>query len=150
MVQQLSFQLPEIDREATRKAVEGILEQTRLYKQIGFIRRGMKSTPSYEPRLHAQTNYVGKQAEDVAIWNVDTEKRMTETIEKVDRAVNRLSKREKKIIQMRYFEDEDVYDYTVYNELGYSERQYYRIKSRVFYKIAFMLKIEIYKDISSA
>ncbi|MFA9457414.1 ArpU family phage packaging/lysis transcriptional regulator, partial [Halalkalibacter sp. AB-rgal2] len=38
---------------------------------------------------------------------------------------------------------EDEFDYQIYNDLGLSERQYYRIKSRAFYKLAFILKIEV-------
>ncbi|WP_181536801.1 ArpU family phage packaging/lysis transcriptional regulator [[Anoxybacillus] calidus] len=41
--------------------------------------------------------------------------------------------------------EDDVYDYEICNDLGMSERKYYCIKSRVFYKPAFVLKIEVYK-----
>ncbi|MGG1443324.1 hypothetical protein [Brevibacillus laterosporus] len=54
MSKQISF-LPEIDRKATQKKIEQYLEDTRIYKQIGFVRREIVNTPSYEPRLHGQT-----------------------------------------------------------------------------------------------
>lgn len=146
MSKQLSFFLLEIDREATKKIVEDKLEEVRFYKQVGFIRKEIKNTPSYLPRYHAPTNLISKPAEDVAVWNVDTESNMSEIIERVEKAVSRLSLSEKEIITKRYFDEDEVFDYTVYNELGYSERQYYRIKSRAFYKLAFMLKLEIYKE----
>ena len=36
--------------------------------------------------------------------------------------------------------------YELYNEMGMSESKYYRIKSRAFYKLAFALRIEVYKQ----
>lgn len=146
MVEQLSFQLPEIDREQTRKAVEGYLETARIYKQIGFVRREIKNTSSYEPRLHGETHAVHSPAEDCAVWNVDKEKKLKEITEKVDKAINRLGFKEREIIQKKYMEAEDVFDYEVYNQMGMSERTYRRIKARAIYKLAFMLRIEKYKE----
>lgn len=134
----------EIDREATRQRVEEHLETARIYKQIGFIRREMKVTSAPDPRYHGPTNVVGKPAEDVSTWNVDTEERMKEITEKVTRAVNRLGKLERQIIEKRYLEDEDIYDYNVYTELHMSERKYYRLKSKAIYKLAFMLRLEVF------
>ncbi|NMH72798.1 hypothetical protein HF078_06920 [Bacillus sp. RO2] len=45
----------------------------------------------------------------------------------------------------RYLEEDEVFDYEIYNELGMSERRYYRFKGRIFYKLAFILRIELYK-----
>lgn len=145
-MEQLTFTLPKIDREATRKKVEEALQTARIYKQIGLVRREMKVTPAYEPRFHGQTNKVNRPAEEVAAWNVDTERRMQEVTERVERAVARLGYREREIIRKRYLEDEDAADYLVYTELGMSERQYYRIKARAFYKLAFMLRLEVYEQ----
>jgi len=49
MTKQLSF-LPKIDRVATQKKLEGVLESVRLYRQFGMMREEMKVTPSYEIR----------------------------------------------------------------------------------------------------
>jgi ArpU family phage transcriptional regulator len=136
----------EIDREATRQRVEEHLETARVYRQIGFVRREMKVTTSPEPRYHGPTNAVGKPTEDVAAWNVDTEERMKEITEKVQKAVSRLGKLERQIIEMRYLEGEDVYDYNVYSELHMSERKYYRLKSKAIYKLAFMLRLEVFVE----
>ena len=135
----------EIDRETTRQRVEEYLETARIYRQIGFVRREMKVTASPEPRYHGPTNIVGKPAEEVAVWNADTEERMREITERVERAVGRLGKLEREIIQMRYLED-DVYDYNVYSELHLSERKYYRLKSKAIYKLAFMLRLEAFVE----
>lgn len=136
----------EIDREATRQRVEEHLETARIYKQIGFVRKEMRNTTSPEPRYHGPTNYIGRPAEETAAWNVDTEERMKEITERVEKAVGRLGKMERQIIEKRYLEGEDIYDYHVYTELHMSERKYYRLKSKAIYKLAFMLRLEMFVD----
>jgi len=106
----------------------------------------MKVTASPEPRYHGPTNVIGKPAEETATWNVDTEERMKEITERVERAVSRLGKMERMIIEKRYLEAEDVYDYHVYTELHMSERKYYRLKSKAIYKLAFMLRLEAFVE----
>jgi len=142
---QLKISFPwEIDREATRQAVEERLESARIYKQIGFVRREMKNTSSPEPRYHGPTNAISKPAEDVAVWNVDTEAWMQQQQEQVERAIARLGRTERQIIEMRYLEDDEVYDYNVYNEIGMGSTKYYEVKSRALYKLAFALRLEVY------
>jgi len=134
----------EIDREATRQRVEEYLETARIYSQIGFVRREMKVTASPGPRYHGATNAVGKPTEETAAWNVYTEERMKEIADKVHKAVSRLGKLERQIIEMRYLQDDEVYDYNIYTELHMSERKYYRMKSKAIYKLAFMLRLEVF------
>lgn len=136
----------EIDRETTRQRVEEYLEMARIYSQIGFVRREMKVTAAPDPRYHGPTNAVGRPAEEVAAWNVDTEERMKEITEKVQKAVSRLGKLERQIIEKRYLEDEDTHDYHVYMDLHMSERRYYRLKSKAIYKLAFMLRLEAFVE----
>jgi len=138
---QMSF-LPKIDRKATQKRVEEVLETARIYKQIGFVRREMRNTPAYEARYHSATNKTTDAAADCAVWNVDKEKEIIELTERVEWAVSRLSKKEEEIIRKRYLEDEN-FDYIVAGEVGLSERTYTRMKARAFYKLAFMLKLEV-------
>jgi ArpU family phage transcriptional regulator len=52
---------------------------------------------------------------------------------------------ERAIIQKRYLEDEDAFDYFLHDELGLAERTYRRVKSRAFYKRTFMLRLEVVK-----
>ncbi|MGG1326865.1 ArpU family phage packaging/lysis transcriptional regulator [Bacillus tropicus] len=152
MTKQLSF-LPKIDRAATQGKVEGILESVRIYKQFGMMRKEMKVTPSYERREHGPTHEVGKPLEDVAISNIQQNKR-EEWLEKmafrVEQALSRFGnstagKNQRDIIVKRYLEDEDVCDYMVYNEIGMNERTYRRVKARAFYKLAFALRLEVYE-----
>lgn len=149
MNKQLSF-LPEIDRKATQKRVEDMLDTVRVYKQIGFVRREIKNTPSYDPRFHGATNLTTDQVGDNASWNVDAEQRIKEITERVDKAISRLSKKEREIIIKRYLEEEDAYDYIICGEIGMSKRSYERTKARAFYKLAFMLRLEVMVETESA
>lgn len=145
---QLTF-LPEIDRKATQSRLEAILENVRIYRQFGMIRNEMKVTASCEVRYHGQTNVVGKPAEDVALANLELSEREAELQRlsfQIDRALSRFSKTQREIIVKRYLEDEDVFDYMVYNEIGMSERTYRRNKANAFYKLAFALRLEVYEQ----
>ncbi|HDR7449331.1 TPA: ArpU family transcriptional regulator [Bacillus toyonensis] len=152
MTIQLSF-LPKIDRVATQKKLEGVFENVRLYRQFGMMREEMKVTPSYEIRYHGPTNDVGKPLEDVAMANIQQSEReewIKKTSFRIDQFLNRLGngragEDQRNIIIKRYLEDEDVCDYMVYNEIGMSERTYRRVKARVFYKLAFALRLEVYE-----
>lgn len=73
-------------------------------------------------------------------------KKMHKTIEPVFESVQRLSRLEREIIEKRYLDDEDIFDFEVYATLNLSERKYYRVKSRAFYKLAFMLELEVVVD----
>ncbi|WP_308727147.1 ArpU family phage packaging/lysis transcriptional regulator, partial [Bacillus paranthracis] len=61
------------------------------------------------------------------------------------KALSRFSKSQRDIIVKRYLEDEEVFDYMVYNDIGMSERTYRRNKSNAFYKLAFALRLEVYE-----
>lgn len=135
MTKQLSF-LQKIDRIATQKKLEGVLENVRLYRQFGMMREEMKVTPSYEIRYHGPTN-------DVAMVNIQQSKReewIKQTSFRIDQFLSRLGngragKDQRDIIIKRYLEDEDVCDYMVYSEIGMSVRidvlrlEYFKEKS---------------------
>jgi ArpU family phage transcriptional regulator len=80
------------------------------------------------------------------IDKVDFERERDEYIERIHKVVNRLNYNERELMIKRYLSDEEVYDYELYNEIGYSERRFYRLKARIFYKLAFLLRIEVYKN----
>jgi ArpU family phage transcriptional regulator len=142
---QMSF-LPKINRKATQKRVEEALETARIYKQIGFVRREMKNTPSYEARFHGATNKTTDAAAECAVWNVDKEEEIRQLTERVEWAVSRLSRKEEEIIRKRYLDEDEAFDYIVAGEVGLSERTYTRVKARAFYKLAFMLKLEVLSE----
>ena len=139
------FMLPEIDRAATKRAVEAALEKYRVYLLTLRLDEMPRVTQCYS-LVPAPSNQFRSSTESIAIRNVDYEREREEYIRRITSAVNRLSKWERAIIVRRYMSWEDVYDYEVYPELGMSERKYYRLKSRAFYKLAFALKIEVYRE----
>jgi ArpU family phage transcriptional regulator len=142
---QLSFILPEIDREMTKQAVEAALEKYRFYLLTVPVEKLPKVTASYSLTPPAFSNQFHSSTESAVIDKVDFERERDEYIERIRKAVNRLAFKERELIIKRYLSDEEVYDYELYNETGYSERKYYRLKARIFYKLAFLLRIEVYK-----
>ncbi|CKF94775.1 ArpU family phage packaging/lysis transcriptional regulator [Bacillus paranthracis] len=144
---QLTF-LPKINRRATQARLEEILENVRIYRRFGMIRNEMKVTASCEIRYHGPTNTIGKPTEDVALVNVtmsEREAKLHSLSFQIDKALSRFSKSQRDIIVKRYLEDEEVFDYMVYNDIGMSERTYRRNKSNAFYKLAFALRLEVYE-----
>ncbi len=142
---QLQFKLPEIDRELTKKAVESALEKYRFYLLTIPEEKLPRITASYSLIPPSNTNEFHSSTEEVVIDRIDGERERIEYIERIRRAVNRLGIRERELIIKRYLEEDEVFDYEIYNELGMSERKYYRLKARIFYKVAFILKLEVYK-----
>ncbi|SKB05159.1 ArpU family phage packaging/lysis transcriptional regulator [Sporosarcina newyorkensis] len=142
---QLQFNLPEIDRDRTKEAVEQALETYRLYSLQVSLDRLPSITACYSftppsPRLPSSST------EQAAIANIDYEQARLKYINWIANAVNRLSKTERIIIYKRYLQDTEMFDYQIYAELNMSERNYYRLKARLFYKLAFALKIEVLKE----
>ncbi|EAA8523133.1 ArpU family transcriptional regulator [Salmonella enterica] len=144
---ELTF-LPKIDRKATQARLEEVLENVRIYRRFGMIRNEMKVTASSEIRYHGPTNIVGKPTEEVALSNVALsirEEKLQCLSFRIDKVLSRFSKSQRDIIVKRYLEDEEVFDYMIYNEIGMSERTYRRNKSNAIYKLAFALRLEVYE-----
>ena len=136
-----------LDQDATRQRVEEALETARIYKHFGSVRREIRVVPSYELRAHGETNKVSKPAEDVAVWNADTEERMKTTFEAVERAVNRLPAKQREIIRKKYLEEpEEIYDFNVCQEVHLSERTYRRVKTKAIFNLAFALRLEVWEE----
>lgn len=143
---QLSF-LPEIDRDETRRNVEAALEKYKMMLLMSPKEIEPKITSSFKLVSVAPSNLFYSTTEETAIKKVDMENKIRNYLKKIQRAVNRLSYQERELIIKRYLNTEDIYDYQTYTELGYSESKYYRIKSDAFYKLAFILKIAVYKEV---
>jgi ArpU family phage transcriptional regulator len=146
MLNEQLFMLPEINREETKAAVEAALEKYRFYLLLVPEDKLPKVTATYSLVPPSFSNEFYSSTEQVAINRIELEMARDKHIEWVLRGVNRLNKLEREIIFKRYLEDEEVFDYEIYNEMGMSERRYYRLKARIFYKLAFILKIEVYKE----
>ncbi|GIP20435.1 MULTISPECIES: ArpU family phage packaging/lysis transcriptional regulator [Paenibacillus] len=140
---QLTYELPAVNKEATRKRVEEELETVRIYKRIGIIRREVGTVGRYEPRVHGSTNLVSKTTENTAVWNVDREQVMEKKVVMLDKALMCLNEMERELIRLRYLDTDDTYDYLVCGDLGVSERKYRRVKAQAMYKLALALRLEV-------
>jgi ArpU family phage transcriptional regulator len=145
VVKQLSF-LRDTDGEKTKEAVEAALEKYRMYMLTVPDEFLPRVTQTYSLVPPSNTNAFYSSTESAAIKRADFERERDEYMEKIRRAVNKLSMKERELIIKRYMTLEEPYDYEVYNELGYSESKYYRIREQAFYKLAFALRIEVYKE----
>ena len=145
---QLQFSLQEIDREATKQAVESVLEKYRMYSLQMSLDKLPSVTANYS-LMPSGKGGVHSAVENAAMDNVDYEIKREKFLDWVVRAVNRLQVRERSIVVMRHLNETEMFDYEVYAELNLSERQYYRIKSRINYKLAFALKIEVYREVAN-
>ncbi|MCY8011270.1 ArpU family transcriptional regulator [Bacillus haynesii] len=138
------FQLPEIDREATKKKVEAILDNYRVVLLQVPDDLLPKVTAGFNLVPPSNTNAFHSSTEDTAIRRIEMEQKRNVFLAKIQKAVNRLPVNERQIIIMRYMSQDHRFDYEVYNEIGLSPRTYFRIKSRAFYNLAFALKEEVY------
>ncbi|MCC2114933.1 ArpU family transcriptional regulator [Bacillus halotolerans] len=142
---QLTLNIPQIDAEATKLKAEKLLDQYRLYLlQVpdDFL---PKVTPTYSIVPPSITNEFHSSTEDAALKRLDWEIQRDKFLKRIQKAVNRLSQRERQIIFMLYMKPEEMYDYEVYAEIGMSQRSYYRVKAKALYRLAFALREEVYK-----
>lgn len=140
--------LPEIDRVETKRNVDQALERYQIMLLMEPEEFEPKVTASFQLAPSGPTNEFSSTTESIAIKRVESESMRREYINKITKAVNRLRYQERNILIKRYLTDEEVYDYEVYNELGFSESKYYRIKSDAFYRLAFALRIVVYKEVN--
>ncbi|MGO5677164.1 ArpU family phage packaging/lysis transcriptional regulator [Bacillus subtilis] len=137
---QLTLNIPQIDEEATKLKAEKLLDQYRLYLlQVpdDFL---PKVTPTYSIVPPSITNEFHSSTEDAALKRLDWEIQRDKFLKRIQRAVNRLSQKERQIIVMLYMKPEEMYDYEVYAEIGMSQRSYYRVKAKALYRLAFALR----------
>ncbi|NJI51657.1 ArpU family phage packaging/lysis transcriptional regulator [Bacillus subtilis] len=142
---QLTLNIPQIDEEATKSKAEKLLYQYRLYllqEPDDFL---PKVTPTYSIVPPSVTNELHSSTEETALKRIEWEIQRDKFLKKIQRAVNRLSQRERQIIVMLYMQLEEMYDYEVYAEMGMSQRSYYRVKAKALYRLAFALREEVYK-----
>lgn len=145
---QQSF-LPAIDRKRTQAAVLGALEKYRIYKYLSFEEREASTTAAYSdmPRS-SPTNVTTDQTASIAIYNADQQRYRKEYCDRVERAVKRMPRLERFLIEERYMTTEHDYitDQKVYSFVfnpPISEPTYSRIRWRAFYKLALELNVVV-------
>ncbi|WP_316246594.1 ArpU family phage packaging/lysis transcriptional regulator [Sutcliffiella horikoshii] len=142
------FKLPKINRKETQKNVEQALELYRYYLLTVPEERLPKVTASYSLVTPSNTNEFNSSTENAVIQKVDFEIARDNHLGRIRKAVNRLTKQERQAVIMKYFGDDELFDYEVYNELGMSETYYHqKFKPRIFYKLAFILRIEVFESV---
>ncbi|MEC2200162.1 ArpU family phage packaging/lysis transcriptional regulator [Bacillus subtilis] len=142
---QLTLNIPQIDEEATKLKAEKLLDQYRLYLlQVpdDFL---PKVTPTYSIVPPSITNEFHSSTGEAALKRLDWEIQRDKFLKRIQRAVNRLSQRERQIIVMLYMQPEEMFNYEVYAEMDLSQRSYYRVKAKALYRLAFALREEVYK-----
>lgn len=143
---QITFNLPEIDRESTREKVEENLENYRMCLLTEPVDYEPNITSSMKDIPITPSNQFHSSTEQAAINRLEEERKRKGFMNWVEKCVNRLNRNEKDIIVNLYFKYEEPMNYIVYNELGFSEAKYYRIKSDAYYKLAFIMRLQVYKE----
>lgn len=127
-------------RSKVKEKVETALERYQMYLLLLDEDVMPKVTQSFSLIPPTRTNEFFSSTENAALESIEKNKQYGMYIERVRKAINKLSDQERAIIIKRYLEG-DTFDYQVYNELSLSERQYYRIKSKAIHKLAFILQL---------
>lgn len=145
------IELPELDKKKTKEAVEEALRIYRIYKYLTFEEREPTITAKYELSAGGRRNQISDQTAAVAVYNVDEQEKCRQYCERIERAVSRLPKLERFLIEERYMCQEADYitDYHVYSfrfDPPISQPTYARIRWRAFYKLALDLNIGVPKE----
>ncbi|HDR4393159.1 TPA: ArpU family phage packaging/lysis transcriptional regulator [Bacillus cereus] len=137
----ISSMLKEIDRDATKEAVEAELYQYKMYMYEMEEENLPKITPNFSIAPPTFSNAFHSSTEDTVIRNMEENDKRTKFMGRIMRAVNRLSKRERTLIVKKYLDFEDYIDKEIYEDfLDVSERTFYNIQSDAFYKLAVNLR----------
>lgn len=147
----MGFELPELDRKATQAEVEKALSKYRLFKYLTFEEREASITASSIPRYHGPTNQTSDQTAAIASYNVDEQEYRKRYCEYIERAVKRLPRMERFLIEERYMNDDSEYitDFAVYSHRfnpPISEGTYSKIRWKAFYKLALNLNVAVLKN----
>lgn len=140
--------LPELDRRKTQKAVEAALEKYRLFKYLTFDEREASVTSSLSDTPPGYTGTTSDQTGNIAAHNVDAQAHRRSYCERIERAVKRLPRMERFLIEERYMSEDAQYltDHNIYCfkfQPPISAVTYANIRWRAFYKLALNLNIAI-------
>lgn len=147
----MDFELPELDRKATQKEVEAALEKYRIFKYVYFEDREANTTATYDEVGGGHANTISDQTGNIAVHNVDEKENRRRYCNRIEKAVKRLPKMERFLIEERYMSEDAEYitDYKVYCfvfQPPISSRTYDKIRWKAFYKLALNLNIAVVKE----
>ncbi|EJR67746.1 ArpU family phage packaging/lysis transcriptional regulator [Bacillus cereus] len=145
MREQLFFNMPVVDTKKTKKAVEEVLESYREYLNTLPSNLMPKVTTMFLEVPPTFTNQFHSSTEDIAIERIELEQQRKEYMDWVHQAVNTLKPDERYIIFKSYMEEEIESDLNIWLELGVGKTKYYKLKGSALLRLAFNLKVEVYK-----
>jgi ArpU family phage transcriptional regulator len=123
-----------------KKIVECILREYPILKEsiVEYERDHYPScTTVYEERIGRTYSEYISSTEQFGIRKADKELKVRRT----EQALKILSEKEKRLIEVRYFDQNDPIDYAVCQQLGWSRSDYYRVKKRAIQKLALAMNI---------
>lgn len=138
--------LQNIDVKQTQEAIDKQLRQYRTYQLTAPEDLLPKITPNYTLEMPVFTGLVNSKTENAAIENVEFEQKAQRFFSKFNRALHRLTKKEREIIVKACLEEYPKFNYEIANELHLSERTFYRIKSKALYTLSLALNVVVYQE----
>ncbi|TCZ76089.1 hypothetical protein E0485_14680 [Paenibacillus albiflavus] len=129
-----------------RAPLEKLFSRYRLYKRSERMKSPTietKITPSYEQRLHGNTNTISKPVEDAVLREIEITERRRSYISTVEKAVEMLDEPEREIIEMRYMQKDYICDYHVYDQLGIGNPTYRRRRDAAMERLNVLLETVI-------
>jgi ArpU family phage transcriptional regulator len=138
--------LPKINAKETKKEVEKALFKYRDYLITLPVYLMPKVTPAYSITPPSNTNAFHSTTENAAIERIEYEQLRDRCINEMHEAVNSLKDTERHIIIEKYMLNGEIgYDREIMMDLGLGKTRYSEIKGEAILRLAFALKIEVYK-----
>ncbi|WHY76241.1 ArpU family phage packaging/lysis transcriptional regulator [Neobacillus sp. WH10] len=138
--------LPKINDKETKKELEKALFKYREYLITLPNYLMPKVTPAYSIIPPSTTNAFHSSTEDAALERIEYELMRNAYLKKIHEAVNSLKEDERHIIIKKYMLDGEIgYDREIMMDLGVGKTKYSQIKGEAMLRLAFALKIEVYK-----
>lgn len=138
--------MPIVDEKRTKKAVERAIQEYRTFLVTLPVYLMPKVTPSYSIVPPSNTNAFHSSTENAALDRIEYENERDHCLSAMHEAVNSLKELEKQIIIKKYLQhDQHGYDLEIWTELGLGKTKYYSIKGEAMLRLAFALKVEVYK-----
>jgi ArpU family phage transcriptional regulator len=139
--------LPKINDKATKKEVEKKLYKYRDYMITlpNFLMP--KVTPAYTLAPPSATNEFHSTTEDAALERIEYERERNAYLNLIHEAVNSLKDEERQIIIKKFMLNGEIgYDREIMMDLGVGKTKYSQIKGAGMLRLAFALKVEVYKN----
>lgn len=135
--------MPVVGEKKTKREVEKAISEYRDFLITLPIFLMPKVTPSYSLVPPSNTNAFHSSTE---LERIEFEQNRADCLNKMHDAVNSLKDIEKMIIVKKYLlHEQHGYDLLIWTELGLGKTKYYAIKGEAMLRLAFALKIEVYK-----